>query len=482
MSDPISNSFNVPRLLFDLHQANRVAQSIYGCLDAIEIANRVTQELAEHFNCILARIWLVESNGSHLNLVASSGLYTNTDGFFGRVPMGAFKVGKIAQNRVSFLSNHLPDEPWVKDREWAIQHGIQGFAGYPLATPDTVVGVIAVFSCQPLAPEFLEVLLSLCTTVTVALGNALELEKLQQSRQIIGRSHSHTQPSALSDRLAQILHGVPLKLVGTERSLPASLIYLFLRLAEIVRQLNCITCSLTYEPESAILRSLIPISDNIALAENQLPEDFLPRDLEPISFSSTCLGGRLETTLDSPRKILHIRLQLPYLPEQYPMSVRVEMRSPTLQFAFSQMVIAAGFGLATTAAKKNPLICDRSSIVSESQYAIWVQHDSQVIPKSVKARIDLDINPTQLRQVIETTLRGELWGISENTPTQQTLSEREREVMKLLTQGLRDRQIASQLYISESTVKFHINNTLTKLQSKTRMQALYQLMHNGWLE
>lgn len=34
--------------------------------------------------------------------------------------MRAYKVGKIAQNRVSFLSNHLADEAWVRDREWAI--------------------------------------------------------------------------------------------------------------------------------------------------------------------------------------------------------------------------------------------------------------------------------------------------------------------------------------------------------------------------
>ncbi|MBP0030456.1 LuxR C-terminal-related transcriptional regulator [Roseofilum sp. Guam] len=481
MSDPSPNLLNVPRLLFDLHQANRIAQSIYGCLDAREIANRVTQELVEQFNCRLARIWLVERQFSHLKLVASSGLYTNTDGCFGQVPMGAFKVGKIAQNRVSFLSNNLPDEPWVKDRDWAIHHGIQGFAGYPLATPETVVGVLAVFSCEPLAPEFLEILLSLCTTVTVALGNAMEFEKSQHSKPA-QRSPFNLPSPMLSDRLAHILQRVPLKLVGTERSLPISFTYLFLRLAEVVQQLNCMTCSLIYEQEFAILRSIIPVSEAIALEENSLQDSFLPHEIEHISFASTCLGGRLEATLDSPQTILQIALQLPYAQEPNPIRVRVNMRSPALQFAFSQMVVAAGFSLCVTPSKKIPLISDRSSLIHESQYVVWVQHDSPIIPKTVKAKIDLETHPTQLRQAIETIMSGEIWGIEDDTQTQPTLSVREREVMKLLTQGLRDRQIANRLYISESTVKFHINNTLAKLKAKTRMQALYQLMQNAWFD
>ncbi|MBV8887595.1 MAG: response regulator transcription factor [Chroococcidiopsidaceae cyanobacterium CP_BM_RX_35] len=53
--------------------------------------------------------------------------------------------------------------------------------------------------------------------------------------------------------------------------------------------------------------------------------------------------------------------------------------------------------------------------------------------------------------------------------------------MTLLAQGLHDRDIASSLKSSESTVKFHINNVLTKLKAQTRYQALYQVIVNGWI-
>ncbi|NMF85984.1 LuxR C-terminal-related transcriptional regulator, partial [Nodosilinea sp. P-1105] len=61
------------------------------------------------------------------------------------------------------------------------------------------------------------------------------------------------------------------------------------------------------------------------------------------------------------------------------------------------------------------------------------------------------------------------------------LSSREQQVMQLLAEGKRDRDIAQALYISESTVKFHINNSLAKLKAKNRYQGVYQATLRGWI-
>ncbi|MEM8545796.1 MAG: GAF domain-containing protein, partial [Cyanobacteria bacterium P01_H01_bin.119] len=161
--------FDTARLLHNLQRVNEVSQTLSGLLDTDAIAARVTDALVERFDCVFARIWLLEQDQVSLRLVASSGLYTHLDGAFARVPMGAYKVGKIAQNRVPFLSNRLPEEPWVKDRQWALANKIQGFAGYPLMAGNRVLGVLAAFSQGTFAPEFLEVLQILCMTLTVAL-------------------------------------------------------------------------------------------------------------------------------------------------------------------------------------------------------------------------------------------------------------------------------------------------------------------------
>ncbi|MGW7364267.1 response regulator [Streptomyces sp. NPDC054841] len=51
------------------------------------------------------------------------------------------------------------------------------------------------------------------------------------------------------------------------------------------------------------------------------------------------------------------------------------------------------------------------------------------------------------------------------------LSEREREVLALIGDGLTNRQIAERLYLSEKTVKNHISHLLSKLGVERRVQA-----------
>jgi DNA-binding NarL/FixJ family response regulator len=51
------------------------------------------------------------------------------------------------------------------------------------------------------------------------------------------------------------------------------------------------------------------------------------------------------------------------------------------------------------------------------------------------------------------------------------LSEREREVLTLLSEGLRNREIAERLVISEATVKTHVRHVLEKLRFRNRAEA-----------
>ncbi|WP_018130352.1 response regulator [Effusibacillus pohliae] len=52
------------------------------------------------------------------------------------------------------------------------------------------------------------------------------------------------------------------------------------------------------------------------------------------------------------------------------------------------------------------------------------------------------------------------------------LSPRERQVLAEMVQGLTNKEIAEQLFISETTVKLHISNIFRKLGVKSRSQAI----------
>ena len=53
----------------------------------------------------------------------------------------------------------------------------------------------------------------------------------------------------------------------------------------------------------------------------------------------------------------------------------------------------------------------------------------------------------------------------------ETLTERETEVLRLLAQGLANKEIARELHIGEKTVKTHVSSVLLKLNVRSRTQA-----------
>jgi DNA-binding NarL/FixJ family response regulator len=62
------------------------------------------------------------------------------------------------------------------------------------------------------------------------------------------------------------------------------------------------------------------------------------------------------------------------------------------------------------------------------------------------------------------------------------LTKRELEVLRLIRDGYRNKQIADQLSISETTVNFHIKNLVDKLQANDRTHAVTIALRRGLLQ
>lgn len=65
--------------------------------------------------------------------------------------------------------------------------------------------------------------------------------------------------------------------------------------------------------------------------------------------------------------------------------------------------------------------------------------------------------------------------------TRSPLSERESEVLGLLSTGLANKQIAMELGISEHTVKFHVSSIYQKLNVTNRTEAVREGLRGGWI-
>ncbi len=59
------------------------------------------------------------------------------------------------------------------------------------------------------------------------------------------------------------------------------------------------------------------------------------------------------------------------------------------------------------------------------------------------------------------------------------MTEREVEVLQLVTAGQRNREIAAELSISENTVKFHLKNIVEKLHAQNRAELAARAVREG---
>ena len=160
----------------------------------------VLQECAEaivnHLDAYFARIWTVDTEGTTLALQASAGAYTRLDGEHGRITVGHFKIGIIAQEKKPHLTNTVIGDPTISDQEWARKEGVIAFAGHPLIVEDKLVGVMGLFAKHTLSEATLLALSSIADEIALGIERKrIEAERetllndLKVSIETVSRSH-----------------------------------------------------------------------------------------------------------------------------------------------------------------------------------------------------------------------------------------------------------------------------------------------------
>jgi DNA-binding NarL/FixJ family response regulator len=88
--------------------------------------------------------------------------------------------------------------------------------------------------------------------------------------------------------------------------------------------------------------------------------------------------------------------------------------------------------------------------------------------------------PTVIKRLIDAYVdREERTESAAPQPDLDALTSREREVLRLVGTGMANAEIADQLVVSESTVKTHLNRTMTKLDLSSRAQAVVLAYETG---
>ena len=133
---------------------------------------------------------------------------------------------------------------------------------------------------------------------------------------------------------------------------------------------------------------------------------------------------------------------------------------------------------------------------------LTVQEDDEYLFEAIKSGAQgyllKNLEPEELVGYIKGVMRGEapiskamaskilvefanMAQMTTNSPVsdKKQLSFREKEVLRMVAQGATNKEIASELCISENTVKNHLRNILDKLQLENRVQAAAYAMREG---
>jgi DNA-binding NarL/FixJ family response regulator len=87
-----------------------------------------------------------------------------------------------------------------------------------------------------------------------------------------------------------------------------------------------------------------------------------------------------------------------------------------------------------------------------------------------------------IQPVVASRLLDRLQELSKKSPSVDTLSEREVEVLNLMAKGVSNKDIADQLSITQSTVKTHITSIFQKLDVTTRTEAVTTALKRGIIQ
>ncbi|MDB4969764.1 MAG: Phytochrome, two-component sensor histidine kinase [Myxococcales bacterium] len=154
------------------------------------ILQHCCQSAVDRLGVSFARIWLRNPEEPMLDLEASAGLYTHIDGGHARVPVGKFKIGLIAEEKLPHLTNDVQTDPRVGNPEWAKKEGMVSFAGYPLLADGQVIGVFAMFGRERLAPDTLMALGSISDAIAQGVKRKQAELALEERANELARSNS----------------------------------------------------------------------------------------------------------------------------------------------------------------------------------------------------------------------------------------------------------------------------------------------------
>ena len=351
-----------------LRAATRVTENVASVFQRGRVLSSIPDALTRTFGAATARLWLVgpgdrcggcafadrcANKATCLHLVEHGGLGA-LDLALARVPIGDFSVGRVAALSGLVATNDLASEPGLADPDWARVEGLRAFAGHPLVHEGALLGVVAMWSREPIRSEVLEALRILARHAATAIAGAQLIsdvrEQSAKNQAASGRLEAVLEASRsgviMFDRKGcatyanggfrrlwsvDVADAVPLQLVGLAHQEIESALRFFLRsdVGDTVLSDPPATAALTGEPgEDKEIRV-------------QLPGDPTPHVLRRYSAPVCSIDGDLIGWMDVFDDVTHAH-EVDRMKSEFISTVSHELRTPLTSIKGSLSLLLDG--------------------------------------------------------------------------------------------------------------------------------------------
>lgn len=179
--------------------------------------------------------------------------------------------------------------------------------------------------------------------------------------------------------------------------------------------------------------------------------------------------------------------------------VRIDASNPVVEAGLRSLLEKQmGFEMASRGAMADVLLSDRNFDEVEQEppvlpVVLMTERSARtMIQQGARGVIPPSASPLEIKAALEAAAAGFLVlpafdegamevGMAAPVVDDHVLTNREREVLRLLAEGVGNKEIAWRLKITEHTVKFHVSSLMTKLGAGSRTEVVTQGIRRGYV-
>ncbi|MFM1769266.1 MAG: hypothetical protein RJA22_1795 [Verrucomicrobiota bacterium] len=147
-------------------------------LDAI--LQRCAGAMVQYLHAALARIWIFDPEEKVLRLQASAGPIDDAAPLVGKVSRVKLDLAELASGK-PLLVARMEGDARVPDQDWVRKEGLAAFAGYPLMLEDRLVGLMSIFSRNPLSGAIIQEMASVANGIALCIDRKRSADALDAS-------------------------------------------------------------------------------------------------------------------------------------------------------------------------------------------------------------------------------------------------------------------------------------------------------------